>query len=145
MDPKLKTLILAITLITIWYAIHIWLLWTAAGSLSGLCAGSLQHSTYHTHLVRRSSRSLHSHHRLWCTHCHTVESNVSGPIYVCYQLPYWLQYDVESVWQLVQRHGGSVSCLQGGCYDYYIASQYVCILLVAFPLLRPQPQKDLYF
>lgn len=70
---------------------------------------------------------------------------MSEAIYVCYQLPYWLQYDVESVWQLVQRHGGSVSYLQGGCYDYYIAHEYASILMLAFPLLRPQPQKDLYF
>ena len=53
-------------------------------------------------------------------------------------------YDPEEIWQMVQRHGGTVTCLPGGCYDYYIAHDYASILLVAWPNLRRQYQKDLW-
>jgi len=66
------------------------------------------------------------------------------PHIVCYQLPYFVDYDPEQVWCLVQRHGGTVTSLPGGCYDYYIAHDYASILLVAWPMLRRQYQKDLW-
>lgn len=66
------------------------------------------------------------------------------PDIFCYQLAYFIDYDVESVWELVQRHGGSVSYLNGAQYDFYIDRQYASILVLAFPQLRRQPQKDLY-
>ena len=70
--------------------------------------------------------------------------SLAEPDVFCYQLPYFVLYDPESVWQLVQRHGGSVSSLYGGQYDYYIDREYASILVLAFPLLRRQYQKDLY-
>jgi hypothetical protein len=69
---------------------------------------------------------------------------IQEPDVFCYQLPYFIDYDVESVWALVQRHEGSVSYLNGGQYDFYIPKQYASILILAFPLLRRQYQKDLY-
>ena len=61
-----------------------------------------------------------------------------------YQLPYYVFYDPEQIWEMVQRHGGSVSYLNGGQYDYYIQREYASILVLAYPLLRRQYQKDLY-
>ena len=69
---------------------------------------------------------------------------IQEPDIFCYQLAYFHDYDPESVWEMVQRHGGSVSSLNGGQYDYYIDRQYASILILAFPLLRRQYQKDLY-
>ena len=69
---------------------------------------------------------------------------IQEPDIFCYQLAYFVLYDPELVWQLVQRHGGSVSYLNGGQYDYYIDRAYASILIMAFPLLRRQYQKDLY-
>ena len=69
---------------------------------------------------------------------------ISEPDIFCYQLPYFIEYDPEAVWSLVQLHGGSVSYLNGGCYDFYIDRQYASILILAFPQLRRQYQKDLY-
>ena len=66
------------------------------------------------------------------------------PWILCYQLPYFIDYDPEEVWSLVQRNGGPVTSLPGGCYDYYIARDYASILLVAWPDLRRQYQKDLW-
>lgn len=70
--------------------------------------------------------------------------SIQEPDIFCYQLAYFIDYDPESVWSLVQRHGGSVSYLNGGQYDYYIDRAYASILILAFPLLRRQYQKDLY-
>jgi hypothetical protein len=69
---------------------------------------------------------------------------IQEPSILCYQLPYYILYDPEVIWSLVQRHGGTITALPGGHYDYYIASEYASILLVAFPELRRQLQKDLY-
>ena len=69
---------------------------------------------------------------------------ISEPDILCYQLAYFVLYDPEAIWELVQRHGGSVSYLNGGHYDYYIDRQYASILVLAFPELRRQYQKDLY-
>jgi hypothetical protein len=69
---------------------------------------------------------------------------IREPDVYCYTLAYWMTYDPEDIWSLVQRHGGSVAPLAGGYYDYYIDKQYACILVLAYPLLRRQYQKDLY-
>lgn len=69
---------------------------------------------------------------------------IREPDIFCYQLSYWHDHDPELVWHLVQLHGGSLSYLNGGCYDFYIDRQYAIILIMAFPELRRQPQKDLY-
>ena len=69
---------------------------------------------------------------------------IPEPDIYCYSLPYYLDYDPESIWELVQRHGGSVAPLAGGHYDYYIDREYASILVLAFPELRRQYQKDLY-
>ena len=69
---------------------------------------------------------------------------IQEPDIFCYQLPYFVLYDPEQIWALVQRHGGSVSSLNGGQYDYYIDRAYASILILAFPELRRQYQKDLY-
>ena len=66
------------------------------------------------------------------------------PDLYCYSLPYYVDYDPESVWTLVQRHQGHLSPQFGGSYDFYIAREYASILLLAFPELRRQHQKDLY-
>ena len=71
------------------------------------------------------------------------ESMIEPDIF-CYQLSYFIDYDPEQVWEMVQRHGGSISYLNGGQYDFYIDRQYASILVLAFPALRRQYQKDLY-
>ena len=70
--------------------------------------------------------------------------NRRDPELYCYSLPFWVDYDPELIWQLVQRHGGSVHPQVAGSYDYYIPSKYAVLLLLAFPDLRRQFQKDLY-
>lgn len=69
---------------------------------------------------------------------------LAEPDLFCYQLSYWMPYDPEAVWALVQQHQGHISVLNGGIYDYYINADYRSLLVMAFPLLRRQPQKDLY-
>lgn len=66
------------------------------------------------------------------------------PDLYCYTLPYYIDYDPELVWQMVQRHGGSLHPQFGGTYDFYIHRDYASLLLLAFPDLRRQHQKDLY-
>lgn len=68
----------------------------------------------------------------------------ADPDLYCYTLAYWIDYDPEDVWSLVQRHGGSLHPQVGGVYDFYIHRDYASILVLAFPLLRRQRQKDLY-
>ena len=70
--------------------------------------------------------------------------SIREPDLLCYQLSYWHTYDPESVWSLVQQHGGSLSYLNGGQYAFYIPCQYAVLLVIAFPQLVRQPQKDLY-
>jgi len=48
------------------------------------------------------------------------------------------------VWSLVQRHQGNIQPQVGGHYDFYIPRDYASILVLAFPLLKRQYQKDLY-
>jgi hypothetical protein len=69
---------------------------------------------------------------------------IQEPDVFCYQLAYWMTYDPESVWQLVQRHNGYMSVLPAGYYEFYIDRDYASILVLAFPQLRRQYQKDLY-
>jgi hypothetical protein len=66
------------------------------------------------------------------------------PDLYCYKLSYSMPYDPEDVWALVQRHGGYISVHPGGHYEFHIARDYASILVLAFPLLRRQRQKDLY-
>ena len=72
-----------------------------------------------------------------------TDSRVEPDIF-CYQLAYWMPYDPELVWSLVQRHSGYLSVLPAGYYDYYIERDYASILVLAYPLLIRQYQKDLY-
>ena len=69
---------------------------------------------------------------------------ITEPDVFCYSLPYFIDYDPELVWALVERHNGHISIHPGGMYDFYIAREYASILILAFPLLRRQYQKDLY-
>ena len=69
---------------------------------------------------------------------------MSDPDLYCYSLPYFVAYDPEDIWSLVQRHRGSLSPQFGGSYEFYIPRDYASILVLAFPLLRRQYQKDLY-
>ena len=69
---------------------------------------------------------------------------MQDPDLYCYSLPYFVAYDPEDIWALVQRHEGNIQPQFGGNYDFYIPAQYASILVLAFPLLRRQHQKDLY-
>jgi len=70
--------------------------------------------------------------------------SIREPDVFCYMLAYWMTYDPESVWELVQRHDGYMSVLPAGYYEFYVEKQYASILVLAFPGLRRQYQKDLY-
>lgn len=59
-----------------------------------------------------------------------------------YKLPYWLAYDPESVWALVQRHGGFLSILSGAEYIFWIPELWESVLLLAFPLLVRSAEMD---
>ena len=71
-------------------------------------------------------------------------SYMSDPDLYCYSLFYFIDYDPEDVWSLVQRHQGNIQPQVGGHYDFYIHRDYASILVLAFPLLKRQRQKDLY-
>ena len=73
----------------------------------------------------------------------SVDMNADPDLY-CYSLYYYIDYDPELVWSLVQRHEGHIQPQVGGHYDFYIPRDYASILVLAFPLLRRQWQKDLY-
>ena len=60
----------------------------------------------------------------------------------CYALHYFLDYDAESVWELVQTHRGYISVRACGEYRFWKDSQYEVMLLLAFPALTRQPQLD---
>jgi len=55
-----------------------------------------------------------------------------------------MPYDPEVVWSLVERHGGWIGVLPGGHYDFHIDRRYALLVILAFPLLSRQPQRDLY-
>ena len=78
-------------------------------------------------------------HRLYMDIIH-----VSDPDLYCYSLFYFIPYDPEDIWDLVQRHEGNIQPQVGGHYDFYIPRHYASILVLAFPLLKRQYQKDLY-
>ena len=69
---------------------------------------------------------------------------MSDPDLYCYSLFYFIDYDPEDIWELVQRHQGNIQPQVGGHYDFYIHRDYASILVLAFPLLKRQYQKDLY-
>jgi len=69
---------------------------------------------------------------------------MQDPDLYCYSLFYFTPYDPELVWDLVQRHQGFISVHPGGHYEFLIPRDYACILVLAFPMLRRQYQKDLY-
>ena len=71
-------------------------------------------------------------------------SYMSDPDLYCYSLFYFIDYDPEDVWLLVQRHQGNIQPQHGGHYDFYIPRDYASLLVLAFPLLKRQRQKDLY-
>lgn len=66
------------------------------------------------------------------------------PDYICYRLNYWVNYDPESVWALVQRHDGYISIQAGGAYEFWISYQHESILLLAYPLLVKNLAKSIY-
>ena len=68
----------------------------------------------------------------------------ADPDYYCYRLAYWMSYDPEDVWALVQRHEGYISVQAGGSYEFHIHRDYACLLVLAYPELSRQSQKDLY-
>ena len=72
-----------------------------------------------------------------------TESLIEPDVF-CYMLAYWMSHDPERVWELVQRHSGYMSVLPAGYYEFYVDRQYASIVLLAFPELRRQYQKDLY-
>ena len=69
---------------------------------------------------------------------------MSDPDLYCYSLFYFAPYDPEDIWSLVQRHHGFISVLPGGHYEFLIPRDYSVFLIMAFPLLSRQRQKDLY-
>jgi hypothetical protein len=66
------------------------------------------------------------------------------PDLYCYKLSYSVPYDPEDIWSLVQRHGGFISVHPGGHYEFLIPREHSMFLIMAFPLLSRQRQKDLY-
>lgn len=69
---------------------------------------------------------------------------MQDPDLYCYSLSYWMPYDPESVWALVQRHHGFMSVHAGGLYEFHLPRDHAVMLVLAFPQLRRQHQKDLY-
>jgi hypothetical protein len=60
---------------------------------------------------------------------------------VCYQLHYYMPYDAEAVWSLVQPHSGHLS--QGSAHwNFYIAPEYEIMLVLSFPLLARRADLD---
>jgi len=45
--------------------------------------------------------------------------HMSDPDLYCYSLFYFIDYDVELVWELVQRHQGNIQPQVGGHNDFY--------------------------
>ena len=102
---------------------------------------------YHEHSTIPSFVGMDLHNGLcfWTVdRLHMVPVYVSDPDLYCYTLFYWIDYDPEDIWQLVQRHEGTIQPQVGGHYDFWISRDYASILVLAFPMLRRQCQKDLY-
>jgi hypothetical protein len=88
---------------------------------------------------------MHNGLCVWPSHrLYLVSVYMSDPDLYCYSLFYFIDYDPEDVWLLVQRHQGNIQPQVGGHYDFYIPRHYASILVLAFPLLKRQYQKDLY-
>ena len=80
----------------------------------------------------------------WVLVCYIHNTHMQDPDLYCYSLFYFAPYDPEDIWSLVQRHGGFISVHPGGHYEFLIPRDYASILVLAFPLLKRQRQKDLY-
>jgi len=66
------------------------------------------------------------------------------PDWICYRLNYWVDYDPESVWALVQRHNGYISVQAGGVYEFWINCEHESLLLMAYPRLVLVNTKSIY-
>jgi hypothetical protein len=63
------------------------------------------------------------------------------PVLKCYRLRYSCPYDEESVWALVQRHGGYISIKQDAI-DFWCEPSWESMLVLAYPLLERKPALD---
>jgi hypothetical protein len=62
---------------------------------------------------------------------------------LCYRYQAWTHdYDSESVWAFVHRHGGHMS-IRCDCIDYFVPIQYRVLFELAFPDLTRQRNLDL--
>ena len=117
------------------------------GSSSAIYVYALVHTHNRRSLAVYSVTAMVMHNGLcfWpCDRIHMVPVYVSLPDLYCYSLFYFIDYDPEEIWSLVQRHNGNIQPQPGGHYDFYIHRDYASILVLAFPLLKRQRQKDLY-
>ena len=102
---------------------------------------------YRQSLVISSPVTVDLHNGLWFRftyRLYMVSVYMSDPDLYCYSLFYFIPYDPEDIWSLVQRHQGNIQPQVGGHYDFWIHRDYASILVLAFPMLRRQYQKDLY-
>lgn len=102
---------------------------------------------YSEHWAVSSPHDMELHDGLCFWHGHRlgmVPVYMSDPDLYCYSLFYFIPYDPEDIWSLVQRHQGNIQPQVGGHYDFWIHRDYASILVLAFPMLRRQYQKDLY-
>jgi hypothetical protein len=63
------------------------------------------------------------------------------PVLKCYRLGYRCDYDEESVWALVQRHGGYISIKQD-VIDFWCEPSWESLLVLAYPSLERRPDLD---
>jgi len=59
----------------------------------------------------------------------------------CYRLKDRNDYDEESIWALVQRHGGYIS-IKYDHIDFWIAEPWDSLLVIAYPDLERHPELD---
>ena len=64
-----------------------------------------------------------------------------APRLKCYRLDYRSMYDEESVWSLVQRHGGHLS-IRVDYILFWLDPQWEVVLNISFPELRRIPSED---
>ena len=61
---------------------------------------------------------------------------------LCYRYhAYRVDYDEETVWAFVQRHGGYLS-IRSDCIDFWIPRAYAVFFEIAYPELCRQPELD---
>ena len=60
---------------------------------------------------------------------------------LCYRLTSRSPYDEDEIWSMVLRYQGWMSIRQD-CIDFYLAREYACMLVLAFPLLEPRPEQN---